>query len=176
LGELAAASSPHRTRWEMWAAKESAFKAAKRIDPRLSFHPSAFSVELHDLAAARVDHAVGRFEVQLEVTPEYVHAVATLEGSPTASSKVGSLEGDSSASAQVRDLARLAVGSMPDVEPSQVEISRAGVPVVSIGGVVLPVELSLSHHGRFLACAWLWPERGDASGRSAASPSGGAST
>ena len=142
----------------MWAAKESAFKAAKKIDPRLLFVPSAFSVELLGRAAARVDHEVGRFQVQLEVTAEYVHAVATPEGSLTAFARIGRLEVDSSASRQVRDLARLAIGSTRDVEPSQVEISGEGAPVVSMGGVVLPIDLSLSHHGRFLGCAWLWPE------------------
>jgi phosphopantetheinyl transferase (holo-ACP synthase) len=158
LRVLATASWPHGTRWTLWAAKEGAFKAARKIDPRLSFFPRAFAVELLDDASARVVHEVGRFQVRLDVTVEYAHAVAALEGSLPASSRIGRLQDGVSASRQVRNLACLAIGSSPDFEPSPVEISAAGVPAVSMGGVALEVDLSLSHHGRFMACAW----RGDA--------------
>jgi phosphopantetheinyl transferase (holo-ACP synthase) len=158
LDTLAAAPSLHRTRWMLWAAKESAFKAAMKMDPGLAFFPRAFAVELLDDASARVVHEVGRFQVRLDVTVEYAHAVATPEGSPQASSRVRRLQDGGSPSRQVREMARLAIGSSMDVEPSDIEVSVAGVPVVSQGGVALALDLSLSHHGRFMGCAWLRSE------------------
>ena len=45
---LAEALSAHVTRWKLWAAKESAFKVAKKMHPGLSFFPTSFQVELLD--------------------------------------------------------------------------------------------------------------------------------
>jgi hypothetical protein len=52
-------------------------------------------------------------------------------------------------------MACLVIGSSMDVEPSHFEVSAAGVPVVSQRGMALGLDLSLSHHGRFMGCAWL---------------------
>jgi hypothetical protein len=130
---------------------------ARKIDPQLPFFPSSFAVELRDRATAHVHHEIGRFTVRLDETAERVHAVATPEGSSPALWKLGTLRlGANFASGQVRDMARCGIGSMLDLDPSEIEISSvAGAPVASSGGVDLPVDLSLSHHGRFVACAWL---------------------
>ena len=46
-----------RLRWILWAAKESAFKAARRCDPATVFAPSHFVVELGEGLRGRVRHA-----------------------------------------------------------------------------------------------------------------------
>jgi phosphopantetheinyl transferase (holo-ACP synthase) len=163
--------SPHRARWRLWAAKESAFKVAARIQPALEFHPSKFVVELLDGVNALVRHEAGRFSVRLNESEERVHAVATVEGSRLPEWAIETLDlardgagtaidlarsVPSLASAQVRLLAQRAIGAAIRVDPATIEISsRPGVPVVSRAGAPLPVALSLSHHGRFLACAWV---------------------
>lgn len=65
-----------RTRWALWAAKESAYKAARRLDPRTVFSPSRFVVELHDENRATVFAGGRLLVVELVATPRYVHAVA----------------------------------------------------------------------------------------------------
>lgn len=174
-------ATAHRTRWRMWAAKESAFKVARKLDPGVRFLPRLFSVQLKGNARAVVRYAVGRFEVSFSGADDWVHAIATLsDGSGVEALLDGSAERLSSrlrllrrgpsaivervqrgksaaayASARVRAMARSAVGSVLSIAPSEIEIATVGrVPVALWRKSPLPVDLSLSHHGRFLACAW----------------------
>jgi phosphopantetheinyl transferase (holo-ACP synthase) len=169
---ILAAGSPHRMRWVLWAAKESAYKVARKIDPRVCFSPRAFvvrlpggEIEAPDPFLAEVSHAVGRFQVRLEGTDDWVHAVASLSGAGVAKAgwelrslgraAVRRMPGVE-ASAKVRQLARSAVASALTIVPSDIVIAAAAkrVPRVTWRGGRLPVDLSFSHHGRFVACAW----------------------
>lgn len=151
---LAEALSAHVTRWKLWAAKESAFKVAKKMHPGLSFFPTSFQVELLDETTALVKHEVERFAVRLHETVEYVHAVATRETTLATWPKISVVEAAGAASEQVRELARKAIARLFETGPEEVVIAPEGrVPVAFLKGVRLPVDLSLSHHGRFVACA-----------------------
>lgn len=153
-GRLSEAVSAHVARWKMWAAKESAYKVAKKMRPELSFFPTAFHVELCDETTALVRHEMERFTVRLHETVEYVHAVATREGTFPSWSRIGVVEAAAAASEQVRELAGKAIARLFDTSAAEVVIMPEGrVPVAFLGGVRLPVDLSLSHHGRFVACA-----------------------
>ena len=58
---LEASSSRHLLHWALWAAKESAYKARKRLDPHTVFSPREFEIELSPLpAGAGPGVAVGR--------------------------------------------------------------------------------------------------------------------
>ncbi len=168
-------------RWALWAAKESAYKVAakesaykvaRKLDSRVYFSPRAFSVripggapEASDPFLAEVDHPLGRFQVCLEGTDEWVHAVASVSGAGVAKAnwqlrsmgreaarRIPGLE----ASVRVRRLARSALASALSAVPSDIVIAAAAkrVPRVTWRGQSLPVDLSFSHHGRFVACAW----------------------
>ncbi|MFV1988533.1 MAG: 4'-phosphopantetheinyl transferase superfamily protein [Gemmatimonadota bacterium] len=160
-------ATAHRTRWRMWAAKESAFKVARKIDPAVRFLPRRFAVRFEGNARAVVQHAVGRFDVSFSGADDWVHAIATLSDGvaarvPAAMVPAAMIErvhrGRSAAahaSARVRTMARSAVGSLLSIAPAEIEIAPAGrIPVATWRKLPLPVDLSLSHHGRFLACAW----------------------
>jgi hypothetical protein len=60
------------------------------------------------------------------------------------------------ASARVRQLARSALASGLSIVPADLVIAAAAkrVPRMSLWGQKLPIDLSFSHHGRFVACAW----------------------
>lgn len=169
---ILAAGSPHRMRWLLWAAKESAYKVARKLDSRVYFSPRAFSVripggetEAPDPFLAEVSHPFGQFQVCLQGTDEWVHAVASVSGIGVAKAnwelrsmgrgaarRIPGLE----ASARVRQLARSALASALSAVPSDLVIAAAAkrVPRVTWRGRRLPVDLSFSHHGRFVACAW----------------------
>ena len=175
--------SGHHLRWSLWAAKESAFKIARKLDRDVKFFPGDFAVRMFDDARAEVTHRVGRFTVWFERADGWVHAVAMPETDPgsakdTPPAGVGSrvrrvaedaggssdekagVRGEapdrrSRSSERVRDVARAAVGSLMNVCPSDIEIqSDAGIPTLHRAGKRLPVDLSMSHDGRFVACAW----------------------
>jgi len=175
----------HRARWRLWAAKESAFKVARKLDPGVSFHPRAFGVSLGKGPGAVVRHAIGRFDVWLSGGHEWVHAMAAPmvpEPRPPASrlrlvrrgltgrrltgrEPLGRGPGGSEAAAwedlaslsgaRVRAVARSALAAALSKATADVEIMSFGrIPVAVSGRARLPVDLSLSHHGRFVACAW----------------------
>jgi hypothetical protein len=168
--DILSSPSPHLVRWALWAAKESAFKVARKLDPRTCFSPPAFSVRLPRFEpgvgraiVTEVRHAAGRFRVQVRATDDWVHALATVSGSgPDAPGwKVRPLtrpggESGSDASARVRQVARSALSSALGLLPTDIVIAAAAkrAPRVWSRGRRLAVDLSLSHHGRFVACAW----------------------
>ena len=159
-------------RWALWAAKESAYKVARKLDTRVYFSPRSFTVRIPggetegpDPFLAEVDHSVGRFQVCLEATDEWVHAVASVSGAGVSKAnwQIRSMGREAArrlpgleASARVRKLARSAIASALSAVPSEIVIAAAAkrVPQVTWRGRRLPVDLSFSHHGRFVACAW----------------------
>lgn len=159
--------SPHQFRWSLWAAKESAFKIARKLDREVRFFPKDFAVRMLGDVRAEVTHRVGRFSVWFERADGWLHAVAVPEadhGSATdtpphgVGSRVRRLAvvspGDLS-SRRVRDVARAAVGFLMKVCPSEIEVvSESGIPALHRRDERLPLDLSMSHDGRFVACAW----------------------
>ena len=172
--ELRGSPSPHRRRWTLWAAKESTYKAAKKLDPTVRFFPREFVVEGLDEGldegGAEVHHSAGRFVVRLRHCDDWVHAVATPGGrlgqrrsvisrSPwpaPGSAEVRSLErprGDPSE--LVRDLAMDSIASGMAVAREDVEFEARGrIPEVRMRDAQLRVDLSLSHDGQYVAWAW----------------------
>ncbi|MCZ6727625.1 MAG: 4'-phosphopantetheinyl transferase superfamily protein [Acidobacteria bacterium] len=159
LALLRASTRAHRMRWSLWAAKESAFKACRKLDPRVRFLPRDFAVHLSG-ERAEVVHRSGRFDVWLDQTDRWVHALASQTGDKPGS-RVG---GDPSAlpdaaeetsSERVRKLARSALGALLNIAPDELRIvSEDRIPRAQWRGEPVPFDLSLSHDGRFAACAW----------------------
>ena len=75
---LSASAAAHELRWTLWAAKESAYKVAKKLDPTVRFLPRDFVVGQIAEGRALVMHATGPFDVRLYRTDRWVSAVATL--------------------------------------------------------------------------------------------------
>ena len=162
---LAASAQAHRTRWSLWAAKESAFKACRKLDPRVRFLPRNFAVHLSG-ARAEVVHRSGRFRVWLDHTDQWVHALASLAGekpgfriagNPSASSAAAGAAGtaEEGFSERVRELARCVLADLLNIAPIEIRIvSQDRIPRAHWRGEPLPFDLSLSHDGRFASCAW----------------------
>ncbi len=176
---ILASRAAHRLRWSMWAAKESAFKVAKKLDDGTRFFPREFAVRMISDARAEVSHRVGRFSVWLDQAEGWLHAVAApLADRPTDGSfgprsgagdspprgtqaRLARVRAERSAgpddgpSFEVRELTRAGVGSLLGICPTEIEVaSEGGIPVLHWQQRRLPLDLSLSHHGRFIACAW----------------------
>ncbi len=164
---LACSERPDCLRWALWAAKESAYKAARRVDPDAVFAPSRFVTRLRpesvgggNVLAGYVIHGELRLRVRVTLEADCVHAVAT---HPCArmglvKAEVARVEGELSAAAPgraARDLAVAGVARLLRVAPRELRIERSGrVPQVEFSGGTAPL-LSLSHHGRFVAYACL---------------------
>ena len=175
---LTTSASAHTLRWTLWAAKESAYKVAKKLDPAVRFLPRDFVVRRLAEGRAVVVHETGPFDVRLRRTEEWVSAVATRMAANAASGMAANAASGMAANAAeahrsvstgierlevngadpsqtVRELVCAALALRMNVPPGQVQIAAdRGIPVALWRNRRLPVDLSLSHHGRFVAWAW----------------------
>jgi len=167
---LAASPEPERERWRLWAAKEAAYKLARKLDPATVFSPSRFVVEWTGGGGSReglgvVRHAARDLILRLREGADYVHAVTR---PPSAGAKLpitglrrltkSELEQDgvSTPSIAVRRLCIEVLSAELGLEARELEVRRHGrVPHLYWRGRSLPgADLSLSHHGSFVAFAF----------------------
>jgi len=162
---LAQSPGAERLRWIFWAAKESAYKAARKLDSRTIWSPARFAVQLEPAGPREltvlcgvVRHGALAFSLRVESNAEKVHALAfCARSAPDAlyCDGVESCAKGVKAGAAVRAAARREIAAWLGAAPDAVCIGRRGrIPTLHIAG--LPREaadLSLSHHGRFVAWA-----------------------
>ncbi len=157
---LAEAKDPERLRWSLWAAKEAAYKCLKKLAPEAGFSPVRFAVRLE---TGRVDCGGWRLRVALFAEGDALHAIATDAADPEHAvlRVVAALPADESpdgASRAVRALARGAAAAQLGCQPGELELWREGrLPRLRRRGAQQGLDLSLSHHGRFLAAALEMP-------------------
>jgi len=176
---IQASAAPARTRWLLWAAKESAFKLLRKRDPMLTFVPRRFVVTLQGGGAKRDSSCGGaphgRALVRGTVTcagqrvafrddsdGDALHVVAT-DDEPVVSELLTAVVASPAVepSVAVRRLASTAVADRLGVSADALYIGRQDrIPRLQLRGVPLPIDLSLSHHGRFVGFAALMPCRG----------------
>jgi phosphopantetheinyl transferase (holo-ACP synthase) len=165
---IAAGPEGERVRWLLWAAKESAYKAARREDARTVFSPPRFVVHLTAARGATVEGAGRTFDVELRGDDEHVHAIARDRDDAEAAvyRAVARLAGaeTSTPSAAVRRLTVTTLARRLAIPERDLALDRDGrLPRLWVRGRPSPAELSLSHHGRFVAFACRWrSERGPA--------------
>ncbi len=168
---LSDSASAHELRWTLWAAKESAYKVAKKLDPAVRFLPRDFVVRRITEGRALVMHETGPFDVRLRRTDEWVGAVATPMAANAAWTKAANAPSThrlitagierlevpgADPSRTVRELTCAALALGMNLPPGQVQIAAdRGIPVAFWRNRRLSVDLSLSHHGRFVAWACL---------------------
>jgi len=157
---LDASRSRHLLHWSLWAAKESAYKARKRLEPATVFSPKEFEVELSPLpatgcggvAAGRVTHRGDVFGLEVRLDGASVHAVATSEDEAGARVLWKVERARCEPGLAARRLAATAIASALGLDPTGLQIVRRP-PVATFRGRRIEVGVSLSHHGRFVAFA-----------------------
>jgi phosphopantetheinyl transferase len=144
-------------RWAFWAAKEAAYKVAKKLDDAAVWSPVRFVVRFAGDGAGAVEHQGRSIPVRVEADAERVHAVASdrAEALARVRSRVAELPAaDADPSAAVRALACEELAPLLGASAAALEIARRGrIPVLRMDGRDAPFDLSLSHHGRFVAYA-----------------------
>lgn len=152
----------HLARWLLWAAKESAYKAEKRQEPDIAFSPRRFVVEAPAIPEGQgagrggVRYGERLFALAAEWTAEFVHTIATNDATRAGRSVSGVAPAKGDPSSGARELAMTSIGKLLDIDPRRLVVDGRP-PVVRHEGHVLVEDVSLSHHGRFVAFAAVIP-------------------
>lgn len=153
---LRASGSPSRLRWMLWAAKEAAYKLTKKVEPGSIFAPSRFDVHLEGSMHGRVLHEGRELALVLCADGHAVHAIAAERATDfdhIVSAFLPARRPDES-SREVRELAARTLAQRMGVPARAVRIERRGrIPRLEVRGHAAAFDLSLSHHGRFVAFA-----------------------
>lgn len=145
----------------MWAAKEAALKCLRQLDPATPFHPRGLIVALSSPRRATVGSADRSLRISLDRTPARVHAVARLAGATCATERAHvrqrpAGETETTGSRALRAWCSARIAEWLALDEDAVRLSPAGgsplasgAPAATADGRPLPVELSLSHDGRW---------------------------
>ena len=148
---LATRLTPDRDRWMLWAAKEAAYKAMRRMNPMIAFSPVRFVVAIDDDGVGKVTVGETLLDVVVRVIDDAVHAVASLAGTPRAAIVAECLRGSGTdPSAAARRLAIDVVAARAGRGDASVAM-RGRLPELHAGEAAIP--LSLAHHGDVVAFA-----------------------
>lgn len=172
---LSASPDISRARWTLWAAKEAAYKLARKLVPETIFSPVRFVVDFEPATphGSGVEQRRDRrglvrlgereFAVRVTGARDWVHAVATRSGERGQRPLAGlaRLEPvEACASRGVRELACDAIARRLRLAPGELEVRKRGrVPHLLVRGRPVALDLSLSHHGAFVAFACSWAGR-----------------
>lgn len=151
LWVLAAEPEPEPLRWSLWAAKEAAYKLARKLEPRTIFAPRRFEVSLAADGAGHVAWGGRSLPLALARGPDWVHAVVSSPGAGAICARQLGVPEAISPGAAVREHA---LRHLTDLLGNPLGIGKADrVPFLHRNGRRLPADLSLSHHGRYAAWA-----------------------
>jgi phosphopantetheinyl transferase (holo-ACP synthase) len=153
---MRASGQQGRIRWLLWSAKEAAYKLARKLDPGVVFSPSRFVVELEASGDGTVVHEGRRFAVRSAEAGKALHTLALDAEAPSGrllwAVQVRRRGADPSRAA--RALATRVLAEELGIAPDAIHFERRGrVPSARAEGLAGPLDLSLSHHGRFVAFA-----------------------
>ncbi len=162
---LKRAAEPRVLRWTLWAAKESAWKLARKLDTHTVFSPPSFAVSTAADGGMTVVHARLRMKVRVERSNACLHAIATLDATsdataPPARQPVRIPEGaNQDPSTAVRRFAIDELATHLGVSADRLCISKTDdrIPRLMLDDSTAAADLSLAHHGRFIAFACVLP-------------------
>ncbi len=154
LAQLTGSKDPHRLRWTLWAAKESAYKWLRKQNASAIFSPRRFVV---DVSGGCVRGDGFALEVVFEQGEDFVHAVAMSTPSAEWVAGVNRVPEETSPQAvslAVRALAIQGIGKLLGISGSELRFEGKGkIPRLCWRDQLAEVDVSLSHHGRFVAYA-----------------------
>jgi phosphopantetheine--protein transferase-like protein len=158
-------ADPARALWTYWAAKESACKVLRKLEGGAVFSPSSLVVEIEERNGGRLRGRVRCkdrvFRLEVEERAAWTHALAT--ASPPGSREALILTGVSrrpprqDPSAALRSATTAALSRRLGWAAGSLRIAGSRPPTLLLRGREAGVDLSLSHHGRWMAYAAACP-------------------
>jgi len=156
--------------WLLWACKEAAYKAALKIRRNILWAPSKYEVQLSDELSENdmygtVDTPHERITIEIHSDPTFIHCIGSSGNSGNLRSitkgvaRLPRAESSSDLSKAVRKAIIESLATCTGKEKDDISIFRQpgsrglGPPFVKIGGNTVPIDISMSHDGSFVAYA-----------------------
>lgn len=166
-------SNPDRMLWTLWSCKETAYKAVGKSHRRTAWAPVRYTVHIEEMISRRsirgvVGTPAGNVLFEAGIEGNFVHCIGTsgtlcdLQSIVTGVNRCSrnrEVPPDLSKEARALIVERLA--SHGAGGKGSIKILRPGgarglnPPIVSIGGRIAPIDISLSHDGLYVACAFI---------------------
>lgn len=169
---IARADDPDVMLWALWAAKETAYKIASKINILSVFTPRNYPVVLSPVnhgptRSGMVHTSEGPVTVRLLIERDYLHCIGATALSGVLDHVLWDIErlsaagrgGEHDLSAAVRQFAGKRLAVLLHVSEADIDIRRIqdmdkwGPPLPHLEGQCIPFDLSLSHDGAFVAYA-----------------------
>jgi phosphopantetheine--protein transferase-like protein len=170
--------NPDSCLWAMWASKEASYKAISRTLPSICSSPRRYEVifekKCHQLKwAGKVSTPCGDVNVKVSLGENHIHSIAKIGLWPPESnliSRVFEIAPGSPQDAEpsheqhsqsVRRAAAAAIAGLLKTDQKNIIIKRCGSsarpgpPVAHLIEIDKKIPISLSHHGRFGAFAFI---------------------
>jgi len=167
---IRAGSDPDRVLWTLWAAKETGYKAVRRFCPAISSAPRRYEVQMsyrfgNIPESGTVHTPCGPVSARFCITGDYVHCIGAAEDGNVDAivwevKEMFRAQSGTDESTFVREMAKGGIAAWLGEMSKTIEIIRPeedhGLtpPLVRIKGNTLSMNLSMSHDGRFAACAF----------------------
>lgn len=142
------APNPHTTLWTLWAIKEACYKVAQKAKITQVFNPKLFKCNF-TANSWNCTYSETSFFVKVELSAQYVHAVALSTASWDCVSQRVAKNTSVNESEAVRELALLLLKekgfkgcTITSLTPPQ---------ILQNGEILATCDVSLSHDGRFIA-------------------------
>jgi hypothetical protein len=171
---ITAAAAPDVILWALWAAKETAYKVVRKIDPSVAstprLYPVVMSPDEHDPARSGMVYTPqGPVVIRVAIAPDHLHCIGATPLPGILDHVLWDVErlcqaedgGDPDPSLAVRRLAGRRLAALLDVSEADIAIRRCqdidqwAPPAPYLGEKSVPFDLSLSHDGAFVAYAMI---------------------
>lgn len=139
------ASHPKQMLCTFWAIKEAGFKAVQKLRSDLRFNPKSFAVQIDPW---RCKFEEFDLHIVVEQTAEFVHAIALSR--PAQYVHAIKEKSDKNESIAVRELAQK---QLVEMGYNNCAIQNRPPQILRGNELVPSLDISLSHHGRYLASA-----------------------
>lgn len=149
--------------WTLWALKESSYKAHYKRYRYRSFAPKSFECRIEDQTkTASIQVAASTYQGFWQIKDEVIHAISHPSSLPKnqiwfnrLSQEVG-LDSQHELSKTLQHALIQEIAGRFDLPAASLSINKvAGIPFLYQENQSLPIDLSLSHHGRWGGFAYL---------------------
>ena len=148
---------PFRCIWRLWTMKESTFKAIKHTSPEALFSPVNYHCDLHSPTSGTVTFKNNHYQMTSLAEKTFVHTFTNSDSSDcvrTTHFKIEAPDYEHQHSSAVERLTNeIAALFGVNVCCLQVRKNISGAPEIHYQNRMLPLSVSISHHGHYCAYA-----------------------